>query len=135
MGYRVSQKVLFRHCDPAGIVFYPRYFEMVNDCLEGFFADELGWPWERLHGAGAVPTVQIDTRFSAPSRHGETLILRLAIHAVGRTSLTYLLTAACDGETRFETRATLVLIGPGGRPVPWPDAIRDKLTQRTEPTP
>jgi 4-hydroxybenzoyl-CoA thioesterase len=30
MGYHVTQKVLFRHCDPAGIVFFPRYFEMVR---------------------------------------------------------------------------------------------------------
>lgn len=135
MGYCISQKVLFRHCDPAGIVFFPRYFEMVNDCLETFFADALGWPWERLHSAGAVPTVQIDTRFSAPSRHGETLLVHLAIRAVGRTSLTYLLTATCDGAPRFETRATLVLTGATGRPVPWPDAIRDKLTKRLEPQP
>lgn len=135
MGYRVTQKVLFRHCDPAGIVFFPRYFEMVNDCLEAFFADELGWPWERLHAQGAVPTAQIDTRFSAPSRQGDTLDLCLAIDKVGRTSLGYTLTALCDGETRFETRATLVNVGPDGRPVAWPDAIRDKLTQRTEPNP
>src|SRR5260370_493059 len=34
----VSQvQVLFRHCDPAGIVFYPRYFEMVNDLVEEWF--------------------------------------------------------------------------------------------------
>ncbi|MBE0454802.1 MAG: hypothetical protein IBX58_14115 [Roseovarius sp.] len=92
-------------------------------------------PWERLHGNGAVPTVQIDTRFSAPSRQGEVLTLHLRLRAVGRTSLSYTLTADCHGEIRFETRATLVNVGPDGRPVPWPDAIRDKLTQRTEPNP
>ncbi|WP_210879506.1 acyl-CoA thioesterase [Roseovarius autotrophicus] len=135
MGYHVTQKMLFRHCDPAGIVFFPRYFEMVNDCLEAFFADALDWPWERLHGNGAVPTVQINTRFSAPSRQGEVLTLHLRLRAVGRTSLSYTLTADCHGEIRFETRATLVNVGPDGRPVPWPDAIRDKLTQRTEPNP
>jgi len=133
MGYHVTQKVLFRHCDPAGIVFFPRYFEMVNDCLEAFFAEELDWPWERLHGNGAVPAVQIDTRFSAPSRQGETLDLRLSIHKVGHSSLSYSLTAGCGSETRFETRATLVHVGATGRPMPWPDDIRDKLTQKLEP--
>ena len=34
----VSQvEVRFRHFDPAGIVFYPRYFEMINDFVEEWF--------------------------------------------------------------------------------------------------
>ena len=36
MSFTLTQKVLFKHCDPAGIVFYPRYFEMINDCVEAF---------------------------------------------------------------------------------------------------
>lgn len=32
-------QIEFNHCDPAGIVFYPRYFEMVNSVIENFFAD------------------------------------------------------------------------------------------------
>ena len=39
--FTYEEKVLFRHCDPAGIVFFPRYFEMINDCVEYFFADTL----------------------------------------------------------------------------------------------
>ena len=50
--YEFHQKVLFKHCDPAGIVFFPRYYEMVNDCVEAFFADVLDWPFEAMHGAG-----------------------------------------------------------------------------------
>lgn len=37
MLFTFTQKVLFKHCDPAGIVFYPRYFEIINDCIEAFF--------------------------------------------------------------------------------------------------
>jgi 4-hydroxybenzoyl-CoA thioesterase len=44
MLFSINQKVLFKHCDPAGIVFYPRYFEMINDCVEAFF-DEIGTPF------------------------------------------------------------------------------------------
>ena len=36
-----SLPIRFRHCDAAGIVFYPRYFEMMNDLVEDWFA-ELG---------------------------------------------------------------------------------------------
>ena len=31
--FRQSQEITFRQCDPAGIVFYPRYFEMMNDVI------------------------------------------------------------------------------------------------------
>ena len=34
--FSFSQDIGFRHCDPAGIVFYPRYFEMMNDAVELF---------------------------------------------------------------------------------------------------
>ena len=37
--FRQSQDITFRQCDPAGIVFYPRYFEMMNDAIERFFSD------------------------------------------------------------------------------------------------
>ena len=36
--YRTIQ-VEFNHCDPAGIVFYPRYFEMTNSVVEIFFRE------------------------------------------------------------------------------------------------
>jgi acyl-CoA thioesterase FadM len=33
--------VRFGHCDAAGWVFYPRYFEMVSDFVEDWFEDGL----------------------------------------------------------------------------------------------
>ncbi len=40
-------RVEFNHCDPAGIVFYPRYFEMANSVVENFFRDEVDYPFAR----------------------------------------------------------------------------------------
>ena len=39
MSYRRTIPVEFNHCDPAGIVFYARYFEMTNSVCENFFAE------------------------------------------------------------------------------------------------
>ena len=33
--------VQFAHCDPAGIVFYARYFEIINEVVEDWFEDAL----------------------------------------------------------------------------------------------
>lgn len=132
MTFHFPQKVLFRHCDPAGIVFYPRYFEMINDCVEAFFDAVLGCPFESLHGTGAVPTVALETTFPAKSRHGDRLDLALTCERVGRTSLGLKIAATCGGETRFTSRSTLVFVDASGRPAPWPDAVRARLAEFTE---
>ena len=125
--FRFPQKVLFKHCDPAGIVFYPRYFEMINDCVEAFFEKVLSAPFEELHKSGAVPTAQIQTRFTAPSHHGDHLVMNLSIIAVGRSSAEYQIVASCADQRRFETNATLVHVDAGGKPTSWPDELGAKL--------
>ncbi len=127
MVFEFPQKVLFKHCDPAGIVFFPRYFEMINDCVEAFFADEVKWSFEELLATGGVPTAEISTKFKAPSRHGETLMLKLRIEHVGNSSIKLETTATCGGEVRFINRSTLVRVGSNGRPKGWPDNVRSKL--------
>ena len=127
-GFTFSQKVLFKHCDPAGIVFYPRYFEMMNDCVEAFFDEVLEFPFESFHQIGGAPTAEISSKFMAPSRHGDQLVLTLVVEKIGRTSMHYLMTAKCGDEPRFETRARLVFVNDQGRPAPWPDAVLEKLS-------
>lgn len=132
MAYEMTQKVLFRHCDPAGIVFFPRYFEMMNDCVEAYFADALGWPFEEVLKDGGTPTASITTDFLAPSRHGDVLVLRLEPVKLGRSSMRYVMTARAGGEDRFRTEATLVRVGADGRPRPWPDEIRKRISETME---
>lgn len=127
MAFEFPQKVLFKHCDPAGIVFFPRYFEMINDCVEAFFDQGLGVPFHDLHRVSAVPTAQIKTQFPAPSRHGDRLLFQLDITKIGRSSADYSMTARCGKETRLKTSATLVHVDANGRPTAWPDQIRNKL--------
>lgn len=128
MAFAHSQKVLFRHCDPAGIVFYPRYFEMMNDCIEAFFEQVLAFPFSEIHPGSAVPTAQIATRFRAPSRLGDELRLDFRLTRVGRTSLGTAIRATCGDSLRFETTSTLVLVDGAGRPTPWPGPVRDRMS-------
>ncbi|WP_281973165.1 acyl-CoA thioesterase [Ruegeria faecimaris] len=127
MTFEFHQKVLFKHCDPAGIVFFPRYFEMINDCVETYFDQVLCNPFEEIHPVGAVPTAQIQTRFSAPSRHGDHLIFRMKITKIGRSSAEYSVVASCAQEERLTSVATLVHVDSKGGPTAWPADIRKKL--------
>lgn len=129
MSYTRIIPIEFNHCDPAGIVFYPRYFEMTNSVVENFFADVVGYSFARMHSGGAhngVPTVSIRCDFRAPSRLGDKVPFTLTVKAVGRSSATVRIVAAVGDEVRLETENTLVWID-GGRAAPWPEEIRAKL--------
>lgn len=131
MSYSKIIPIEFNHCDPAGIVFYPRYFEMINSVVENFFEQVVGYSFARMHldGAGnGTPTVSLGCDFRAPSRLGEKLPFTLVVNAVGRSSLSLSISAALAGETRLEAKLTLVWIS-GGRSAPWPDEIRMKLNE------
>ena len=127
MSFTVTQKVLFKHCDPAGMVFYPRYFVMINDCVEAFFDAALGYPFETLHISGGVPTARIAAVFTAPSRHGDILDIELRCERLGSSSLDLNITARCANEIRFKADSTLVYVDKNGRPERWPSALRQAL--------
>lgn len=132
MAFRYDQPVLFRHCDPAGIVFYPRYFEMLNDTIEMWFGTRLGRPWGKFHGPErmGVPTVSVEVEFTAPSRHGDILTFTLDVRRLGRTSATLSIVARCGDEVRLSARQTIVCVSTETlRPVPWPDDLRTKLQE------
>ena len=132
MTFSMPQKVQFKHCDPAGIVFYPRYFEMMNDCVEAFFDDALDCPFEDLHRDGGVPTAQIAVTFSKPSYHGDRLTIALDCTNLGRSSLDLRIEALCGAERRFLATSTLVHIDGNGKSTPWPEPLRARIARHVE---
>ncbi|PHP27971.1 acyl-CoA thioesterase [Limimaricola cinnabarinus] len=127
MSFTTTRKVRFEHCDPAGIVFYPRYFEMLNACIEDWFDARLGHSFGAIHvtGGHAVPTARCEVRFSAPSRIEDRLTLTLRPVRLGRSSLDLKIGITSEGETRLQADFTLVHVAQAtGRPVGWPEPLR-----------
>jgi 4-hydroxybenzoyl-CoA thioesterase len=120
----------FNHCDPAGIVFYPRYFEMTNSVVENFFADVLGASFAEItvRRGNGVPTVRIEASFTAPSRLGDRVEFSLNVLTIGRSSVTFRIAGAMSGESRLSADLTIVWIGTNGRAEPWPESLRTALT-------
>ena len=136
--FQREQRVRFGHCDPAGIVFYPRYFEMLNELIEDWFATGLGLPLDELIGQRrlGVPTAQLDTRFLRVSRHGDRLMQRIHLERLGRSSLG--LRIAFDGDDGPRVEFTQVLVCTSldtHRPQPFPDDLRAALAALQEPLP
>ncbi|MGO3741096.1 acyl-CoA thioesterase [Kerstersia sp.] len=109
--HTVPIDVLFRHCDPAGIVFYPRYVEILHDMVEHWFNHGLRIGYESLHGQYGlgIPTVSLHVEFKAPSRLGDHLAGKLTVEKMGRSSM-HLNLDLCgpDGAVRVEGKAIVV---------------------------
>jgi 4-hydroxybenzoyl-CoA thioesterase len=129
MRYQRIIAVEFNHCDPAGIVFYPRYFEMTNSVIENFFAERLGYSYAQitLQDRNGVPTVKIEAEFLRPSRLGDRLEFTLDVVHLDRSSVRFRLIAASGEAERMRAELTLVWVTPDGRAAPWPPALRERL--------
>jgi 4-hydroxybenzoyl-CoA thioesterase len=133
MSYARQIRVEFNHCDPAGIVFYPRYFEMTNSVCENFFREVVGYSYQAMMADGiGVPTARIETEFRAPSRLGDLLDWGLVVERLGGSSATLRLAARCGQDHRLTARLTLVWLSAEQRPARWPDHIRAALAAHLE---
>lgn len=128
MTYTRLIQIEFNHCDPAGIVFYPRYFEMTNSVVENFFADVVGRSFAMMHNAAqnGVPTARIEADFIAPSRLGDKVLFSLRISRLGRSSATFLIQGHHADERRLSVNLTVVWVD-NLHSAPWPDAMRARL--------
>jgi len=128
--FSVSIPVRFADCDPAGIVFYPRYFEMFNALVEDWCAQGLGMPFREMHVTQRIglPTVRLETDFVAPSELGETLRAELAVRRIGGASLQVALRLlGADGGERVRAKVVLVAMDLDARcAVPLPRALRER---------
>ena len=130
MAFTKQKVIRFSHCDPAGIVFYPRYVELCNEVVEDWFADGLGFPLHRFQQQLrlTIPAVRLETEFLKTSTHGDVLDFTLAVRALGRSSLSLEVVARCDGEERVRFALKLVLVSLDTmRSVPIDDAWRERF--------
>ncbi|MDO9596321.1 MAG: alpha/beta fold hydrolase [Azoarcus sp.] len=119
--YERVKRIRFSHCDPAGIVFYPRYVELFNEVVEDWFADGIGIDFHALHedhGLG-IPTVRLEVEYLAPSRYGDLLTFRLRVAEIGNASLKLEISASAGEHLRVRAQLKVVLASMETlRPVP-----------------
>jgi 4-hydroxybenzoyl-CoA thioesterase len=127
MHFEREQLIRFSHCDPAGIVFFPRYFVMFNGLVEDWFDDglALGYAKVVVQRRIGLPTVALKCEFQIASRMGERVQLRLSVERLGRSSITLALECRHDGEVRVCLQQVLVTTAlDAGQAIAIPDDIR-----------
>ena len=107
--FHMSRRVRFADTDPAGMVYFPRYFVMTNDLIEAWFAEALDLPYRKIFAQGvrAVPLLHVEAKFPAPSRLGEMLDFTLAVRRLGNKSFTLKIEAHCGAEARLTTNQSI----------------------------
>ncbi|MGB2592154.1 MAG: thioesterase family protein [Candidatus Acidiferrum sp.] len=129
--YSKDVLVRFSDCDPAGIVFYPKYFEMFNNLIEDWCRDELKFTFNEIviRRRWGLPTVHLEVDFSAPSLFGETLRAALALRSLGKSSIGVEMTLrGSDGVLRVKAKAVLVLTDRStSRAISFPGELRERL--------
>ena len=127
--------IRFAHCDPAGMTFFPRYFELVNGVVEDWMSEKLGQSFREMHldRKAGVPTVKIECAFLSPGRVGDILEFSLSVLHIGRSSFTIRVAAhqAASGGKVLETTNVLVYSSllDGAKSQEIPLALRQEMSR------
>ena len=85
---RRDVQIQWGDCDPANIVYYPRYFSMFDDSTSVLF-EKAGFSKQDLvHKYGLVGIPMVDTRakFYIPSTYGDWITIETKIESIKRSS-------------------------------------------------
>ena len=131
--YVREHRVTWGECDPAGIVFAPRFLDMFSENSIRLF-EHAGLPKKKqmlaeLHVTG-FPMVDVRAKFLRPVSYGDDVLVESAAPAFRSSSFTIEHRLTLDGETCVECTETRVWTipapdMPGGlKAARVPDAIR-----------
>jgi 4-hydroxybenzoyl-CoA thioesterase len=87
--HRRAVTIEWGDCDPAGIVFYPRYFAMFDASTAALFDAALGVPkisWTKALGIIGIPMVDTRATFRVPSAYGDAVVIESRVTAFRRSS-------------------------------------------------
>lgn len=137
-----TEKIRFKHVDYAGIVFYPRFLEMLNDLVEDWFEEALDRPFSKMHDSrqsrtgqsqtNGIPTVDLKVQFKKAARLGEVLTKSLWVNHLGGSSV------VCgfkfedeQGKTCLEGQVTLVNVAiNNGRDAIKAEAFNEEMKEK-----
>ena len=111
--HRRDVQIQWGDCDPANIVYYPRYFSMFDDSTSVLF-EKAGFSKQDLvHKYGLVGIPMVDTRakFYIPSTHGDWITIETTIEGIKRSSFEVKHNVYKGEALAIEAFETRVLVG------------------------
>ena len=130
-----SVRIEWGDCDPAGIIFYPRYFEIFDASTSALFERALGMTklqsFKAFDFAG-YPLARTRARFVRPTRYGDDVTVDTSV-TFGRASFDIEHRLSHNEQVCVECAETRVWVvrdpaAPAGfKSQPVPDAVRAKF--------
>jgi len=108
-----TTRIEWAQCDPAGIIFYPRYFEIFDTSTTMLFEKALGMvkrDFIKAYNFGGYPMLDTRARFLKPTTFGDTVEITSSV-TFGTTSFDVEHKLTRDGELcaeGFEKRVWVV---------------------------
>jgi acyl-CoA thioesterase FadM len=129
--FTVRRAVKWGECDPAGIVYTPRFLDWAVEGAESFFQAIIGRTWfqsQTIQQVGS-PMAQASLTFKKPLKSGDPFDVVVTLDKVGNSSISYRIDGRTpEGETCFTASLTAVFVDLDTyRPTPMPDAYRAKF--------
>lgn len=133
--WRTPVLIRFSHCDPAGIVYFARYFDIANGVVEDWFAEGLGLSYHDFIGPRRIGLgyANCGCDFLRPARMGEEIVFAVEVDRIGNASVGLTLYGYRDGDPVLAM--TLVMVTTSllvHRPVAVPDDLRVALEKYRE---
>jgi 4-hydroxybenzoyl-CoA thioesterase len=111
--HRRDVQIQWGDCDPANIVYYPRYFEMFDDSTSVMF-EAAGFSKQdivRKYGLVGIPMVDTRAKFHIASTHGDWIRIESRIEAWRRSSFDVVHNVFKAERLAIEAFETRVLVG------------------------
>lgn len=101
-------------CDPAGIVFYPRYFAMFDHSTTTLISAATGlnkYDLLKTYDCAGYPMVDTRARFMIPTRFGDDVAIESTFTRLGRSSFDIVHHLTKNGDLAVEGFETRVWVG------------------------
>jgi acyl-CoA thioesterase FadM len=125
--WRETLLIRFSHCDPAGIVYFPRYFDIGNSVVEDWFPASLGLDYHVFIAARRIGLgfVNVACDFLKPGMMGDQVTFAVLVEAIGNASITLKLYGYRDDAPLLAMRLVMVTTSLTlHRAIPIPDDLR-----------
>ena len=112
-GFSVQRRVRWGECDPAGVMYTPRFADFVVDAFLDFLEHLLGAPLEaRLRELDCgTPAMSLNLEFERSLWPGELVTLDVSVAEVRRRSFDLVVRATMeDGQPAFRARVGIVCV-------------------------
>lgn len=131
------RRIYFGDCDPAQIVYYPRFHMMFDRATEAMFI-ERGIDWKKLHDEvpdfAGMPILEVKANYRIRVAFGDEIEIHSWVDEIKEKTFKVCHEIHKNGEvaaTGYELRAVVMRDESkpqGARAIPLPDDLLEKLT-------